>query len=70
MLVNTKTAPKIKDIKLVKAYHYLDKRGGARIFRRLFAVRKAAIRNKLLQAECSLKYLDLYKLGLLTEKSK
>lgn len=70
MLVNTKTAPKIKDIKLVRAYHYLDKRGGARIFRKLFAVRKAAIRNKLLQAECNLKYLDLYKLGLLTEKSK
>lgn len=70
MLVNTKTAPKIKEIKLVIAYHYLNKRRGARIFRKLFAVRKAAIRNKLLQADCNLKYLDLYKLGLLTEKSK
>lgn len=70
MLVNNKISPKIKDIRLIKAYHYLNKRGGARIFKKLFAVRKTAIRNKLLQGDCNLKYLDFYKLGLLTEKLK
>lgn len=70
MINNPKTAAKIKDIKLVKVYHYLVATSGIGWFRKLFSSRKAATKTKLLKGGCNLRYLDFYKLGLLIEKMK
>lgn len=70
MLTDDKIAPKIKDIKLVKAYYYLTNSYGVEWFRKLFVARKDATKTKLLRGNCSLRYLDFYKLGFLTEKIK
>ncbi len=60
--------PKIQDIKLVKVYRKFQQSGTGFAFKKLFAIRRKRIAEKLISGEASLRYLDFYKLGLLLEK--
>ncbi|MDY3344995.1 glycosyltransferase family 2 protein [Riemerella anatipestifer] len=66
-----KNSPKkVEDIKLVKAYHLVKKLKLNSILSRLFSsLGKEFLREKLLGGKVSLRYLDMYKLGLLLEKT-
>lgn len=65
-----KNSPKkVEDIKLVKAYYMVKKLKLSFVLSRLFSsFGKEFIREKLLGGKVSLRYLDMYKLGLLLEK--
>ncbi|MDY3520126.1 glycosyltransferase family 2 protein [Riemerella anatipestifer] len=66
-----KNSPKrVEDIKLVKAYYMVKKLKLNFILSRLFSsFGKEFLREKLLGGKVSLRYLDMYKLGLLLEKT-
>ncbi|AFR35306.1 glycosyltransferase family 2 protein [Riemerella anatipestifer] len=66
-----KNSPKkVEDIKLVKAYHVVKKLKLSFVLSRLFSsFGKEFLREKLLNGKASLRYLDMYKLGLLLEKT-
>ncbi|MBT0526477.1 glycosyltransferase family 2 protein [Riemerella anatipestifer] len=61
---------KVENIKLVKAYHVVKKLKLSFVLSRLFSsFGKEFLREKLLGGKVSLRYLDMYKLGLLLEKT-
>ncbi len=68
MLKNNKIAPKIQDIKLVKAYLAVISSKTKYILKSIFEMRKKQLRRKLLSGTANLSYLDFYKLGLMLEK--
>ncbi|MDD1539051.1 glycosyltransferase family 2 protein [Riemerella anatipestifer] len=65
-----KNSPKrVEDIKLIKAYYLVNKLKLNSLLSRLFSsFGKEFLREKLLSGKVSLRYLDMYKLGLLLEK--
>ncbi len=65
MMKNKNTKDKISEIKLVKAYKYMDRSGMTSWFQKLFDLRAEKTKQKLLQGDANLRYLDFYKLGLL-----
>lgn len=67
MIKNPKTRQKISEIKLVKAYNAMNA-STIFVFKKLFALRRRKIKEKLLQGNVNLRYLDFYKLGLLLEQ--
>ncbi|USL96383.1 glycosyltransferase family 2 protein [Riemerella anatipestifer] len=68
-LLLKKSPKKVEDIKLIKAYHVVKKLKLNSILSRLFSsLGKEFLREKLLNGKASLRYLDVYKLGLLLEK--
>ncbi|WP_243460881.1 hypothetical protein [Riemerella anatipestifer] len=61
---------KVENIKLIKAYYLVNKLKLSFVLSRLFSsFGKEFIREKLLGGKVSLRYLDMYKLGLLLEKT-
>lgn len=62
--------PKISEIKLVKAYNFLNNKNLESIFLFFFYFAKKGIKKKLLSENPSLRYLDMYKLGLLVKRMK
>lgn len=58
----------ISEIKLIKSFRILQKYRMVKLFKSVFLSQKKSIERKLLKGDCSLHYLDFYKLGLLTEK--
>ncbi|MCW0499138.1 glycosyltransferase [Riemerella anatipestifer] len=66
-----KNSPKkVEDIKLIKACHVVKKLKLSFVLSRLFSsFGKEFLREKLLGGKVSLRYLDMYKLGLLLEKT-
>lgn len=68
MLKNKKIKSNISDIKLVKAYAFMNDYVGKLWFQKLFQNRKDKTKQKLLQGNINLRYLDFYKLGILMEK--
>lgn len=70
MLKSKKLRAKISDVKLVKAYNQLNRASLRILFMKTFNFRKDNLKKTLLKGNVSLRYLDLYKLGLLLEKMK
>ncbi len=70
MMKNKNVRDKISEVKLVKAYHTLMNIPSGSWLQKLFLLRKDKTREKLLNGNVSLRYLDFYKLGLLFEKMK
>lgn len=70
MMKNKKIKDKISEIKLVKAFHFLQNSGGESWFLKLFELRKEKTKIKLQKGNANLRYLDFYKLGLLVEKMR
>ncbi|MDY3547815.1 glycosyltransferase family 2 protein [Riemerella anatipestifer] len=64
------SSKRVEDIKLIKAYYLVNKLKLNSILSRLFSsFGKEFLREKLLSGKVSLRYLDVYKLGLLLEKT-
>lgn len=70
MLTHPDVSGKIDDIRLVKAFRKVNNWGLSKAILLLFRVMRKSVRNKLLEGNCNLRYLDFYKLGLLLELSK
>lgn len=70
MLKSDKLSPKIAEVKLVKAYNQLSRASLKTLFIISFGLRKDSIKKMLLKGNVNLRYLDLYKLGLLLEIMK
>ncbi len=60
----------IKKIRLIKAFYFLKTYYLTSVFRIFFKFQKHRIKKLLLNREVNLKYLDIYKLGLLCEKTQ
>lgn len=70
MLKTESLRPKISEIKLVKAYNFLQKTYLSFIFQPLFSFMEEKIKKNLISNNPNLRNLDLYKLGLLLRKMK
>lgn len=70
MLKTESLKPKISEIKLVKAYNFLQKTYLSFIFQPLFSFMEEKIKKNLISNNPNLRNLDLYKLGLLLRKMK
>ena len=70
MLKTESLRPKISEIKLVKAYNFLQKTYLSLIFQPLFSFMEEKIKKNLISNNPNLRNLDLYKLGLLLRKMK
>ena len=70
MLKTESLKTKISEIKLVKAYNFLQKTYLSLIFQPLFSFMEEKIKKNLISNNPNLRNLDLYKLGLLLRKMK
>ena len=70
MLTDKTLNSKLSEVKLVKIYHKVGVAPFKPVLGLFFTVAEHSIRKKLLKGNCSLRYLDLYKLGLLIRKMK
>jgi glycosyltransferase involved in cell wall biosynthesis len=70
MLNNKNLNAKLSEIKLVKAYESVNKKGLKFPVLILFYFFEKFLKKNLLSVNPNLKYLDLYKLGLMLRKSK
>lgn len=70
MLKSDSLKAKISDIKLVKAYHFIQKWNLKFIFLLLFSFIENILKRNLLSDDPHLRNLDFYKLGLLLRKLK
>lgn len=68
MLKDPETAKRVGDIKIVKAYNFIEKTGKKKWLIPLFETQQEKIRNLLSRGNASLSFLDLYKLGKLIKK--
>ncbi|WP_261510580.1 glycosyltransferase family 2 protein [Chryseobacterium paludis] len=67
MLKDHQLSLKLSEIKLVKAHNVMNKIGLKSLFKFFFRMNKRRIEQSLLKGNVSLRYLDLYKLGLLLD---
>lgn len=65
MMQDSSSKEKIRNVKLVRAWHFLNKSGLRPLFLFYFKYKKKKLRNHLLIGDASLRKLDIYKLGLL-----
>ncbi|WP_175623292.1 glycosyltransferase family 2 protein [Chryseobacterium schmidteae] len=70
MLNNQALSPKLSEIKLVKAYESVHKKGLKFPVLILFYFFEKFLKKNLLSENPNLKFLDLYKLGLMLRKAK
>lgn len=70
MLNNQELSPKLSEIKLVKAYESVHKKGLKFPVLILFYFFEKFLKKNLLSENPNLKFLDLYKLGLMLRKAK
>ncbi|MFZ4931754.1 glycosyltransferase family 2 protein [Chryseobacterium sp. Mn2064] len=70
MLTDKILDSKLSEVKLVRIYHKVGVAPFNTFLGLLFIIAEPFIRKKLLKGNCSLRYLDLYKLGLLIRKMK
>lgn len=70
MLNNQALSPKLSEIKLVKAYESVHKKGLKFPVLILFYFFEKFLKKNLLSGNPNLKFLDLYKLGLMLRKSR
>lgn len=70
MLNNQELSSKLSEIKLVKAYESVRKKGLKFPCLILFSFFEKILKKNLLSGNPNLKFLDLYKLGLMLRKSK
>lgn len=70
MLNNQTLSPKLSEIKLVKAYESVHKKGLKFPVLILFNFLEKFLKKNLLSGNPNLKFLDLYKLGLMLRKAK
>nr|WP_315033447.1 glycosyltransferase family 2 protein [uncultured Chryseobacterium sp.] len=70
MLKNQELRPRLSELKLVLLYNKLKNTPLKVIFTLLFAMGEGSIKKKLSKGNVSLRYLDVYKLGLLFRKMK
>ncbi|MCE3075190.1 glycosyltransferase family 2 protein [Chryseobacterium gwangjuense] len=68
MLKNTKLRSKLEEVKLVRVFNQIEKTPLKTVFMKLFQIKEAGLKKTLLKGNVSLRYLDLYKLGLLLKK--
>lgn len=66
MLGDPQLNSKLSEIKLVKAYNMIRKTGLTVLFNVFFKLSRTTVEKKLLKGDMSLRYLDFYKLGLIS----
>lgn len=70
MLKDEKLSAKLAEVKLVRIYNKLKNTPFKVILEMLFAIGEGSIKRKLSKGNVNLRYLDMYKLGLLFRKMK
>lgn len=68
MLKNEKLRSKLKEVKLVRIFNQIEKTPLKTVFMKLFQIKEESLKRTLLKGNINLRYLDLYKLGLLLKK--
>ncbi|MDN3695524.1 glycosyltransferase [Chryseobacterium tructae] len=70
MLKDETLNSKLSEVKLVRVYNELKKTPFKAVLGLLFNIGEGSIRKKLSKGDVSLRYLDMYKLGILLRKMK
>jgi glycosyltransferase involved in cell wall biosynthesis len=66
MLEDQQLSSKLAEVKLVKAYNIINKMGLTVLFKMFFKLSRTTVEKQLLKGDMSLRYLDFYKLGLIS----
>ncbi|WP_300688549.1 glycosyltransferase family 2 protein [Chryseobacterium sp.] len=70
MLKDKDLRSRLSEVKLVQLYHQIDSTPFKPFLGLIFGTKDTYLKKQLLKGNCSLRYLDLYKLGLLIRKMK